>query len=157
MFREVRRRDRAVSEDETRNIMARAEYGVLATVGPDGWPYAVPLNHVLAGDTLYLHSAREGHKLDNLAGEERVSYCAVASATVVPSKFSTLYESAIVFGRAAIVTGAEERHKALKLLFARFFGSEADAEEYIRKDGPRTTVIRIKLERITGKAHRQTP
>lgn len=154
MFQEVRRRDRAVSEDEARDILGRAEYGVLATVGPDGWPYAVPLNHVLADDTLYLHSACEGRKLANLASEERVSYCAVASATVMPSMLSTLYESAIVFGRAAVVSDAEEKHSALRLLFVRFFGSEAHAEEAIRKDGPRTAVIRIKLERITGKAHR---
>lgn len=159
MFREVRRRDRVVTEDDARNILARAEHGVLATVGKDGWPYAVPLNHVLAGDLLYLHCATEGHKLDNLAHEERVSYCAVSSAEVIPSKLSTLYESAVVFGRAALVTGAEEKRHALKLLAVRFLSGESGSallDEALSKWESRTAVVRIQIERITGKAHRSS-
>ncbi len=158
MFREIRRRNKALSESEAREILARAEHGVLATVGEEGWPYAVPLNHVLAGDVLYAHCALEGHKLDNIAHEERVCYCAVASATVVPSMLSTLYESAVVFGRATLVTGADEKRIALKLLTERFCGrSEEQFEEHIHTQGPATAMIRIQIERITGKAHRAVP
>ncbi|MGA2207799.1 MAG: pyridoxamine 5'-phosphate oxidase family protein [Terracidiphilus sp.] len=159
-FREMRRHDRALAEAEAREILARAEHGVLATAGEDGWPYAVPLNHVLVGDALYVHCAFEGHKLENIAHEERVSYCAVAGATVVPSMLSTLYESAIVFGRAALVTDGDEKRRALKLLMERFCGTgeETDKqfEEHMRKNraGRDTAVIRIQIERITGKAHR---
>jgi uncharacterized protein len=169
-FREVRRRDRAISEHEAREILARAEYGVLATVGDDGWPYAVPVNHVLAtpagakealagapvaGDVLYVHCALEGHKLENLANDARVSYCAVASTKIIPEKLSTLYESAIVFGRAALVTSAGEKNKALKLLTDRFCaGFPEQVEEALAKWSARTAIIRIQIERITGKAHR---
>ncbi|MGA2571730.1 MAG: pyridoxamine 5'-phosphate oxidase family protein [Terracidiphilus sp.] len=158
--REMRRQKRAVTEAEAREILARAEHGVLATVGEDGWPYAAPLNHVQIGDALYVHCAFEGHKLENIAHEERVSYCAVASATVVPSMLSTLYESAIVFGRAALVTDANEKRRALKLLTERFCGrgeeTDKQFEEHMRKsgDGEGTAMIRITIERITGKANR---
>lgn len=155
MFREIRRENRALSEAEAREILARAEHGVLATLGEDGWPYAVPLNHVLVGDDLYLHCALKGHKLENIAHEERVSYCAVASAEVVPSMFSTLYESAVVFGRASLVMDAAEKHSALKLLTERFSGScEERFEEHMRQRGQGTALIRIRIERVTGKAHR---
>jgi nitroimidazol reductase NimA-like FMN-containing flavoprotein (pyridoxamine 5'-phosphate oxidase superfamily) len=154
MFPEIRRRDRALSEAEAREILARAEHGVLATVGADDWPYAVPLNHVIAGDVLYMHSALAGHKLDNIAHEDRVSYCVVASAKVLPAKLSTLYESAVVFGRATLVTDATEKQRALQLLGQRFCADfRAEMEEAIAKDGLRTTIIRIQIERITGKAH----
>lgn len=155
MFREIRRRDRALSENEARKILARAEHGVLATIGADGWPYAVPLNHVLAGDVLYMHCAVEGHKLENIVNEERVSYCAVASASVLPAKLSTLYESAVVFGRAALVADAAEKRRALELLGQRFCADfPSEVEEAVRKNGARTAVIRVEIERITGKAHR---
>jgi nitroimidazol reductase NimA-like FMN-containing flavoprotein (pyridoxamine 5'-phosphate oxidase superfamily) len=155
MLREIRRRDRAVSEADAREILARAEYGVLATVGEDGWPYAVPVNHVVAGDLIYVHCASDGHKLENLVHEERVSYCAVASAQVLPAKLSTLYESAVVFGRAAVVTDAAEKRRALELLGQRFCAEfPGEVEEAIRKDGPRTAIVRIRIERITGKAQR---
>ncbi len=156
MFPEIRRRDRALSETEAREILARAEHGVLATVGADGWPYAVPLNHVLDGDVLYMHCASEGHKLENIANEERVSYCAVASATVLPARLSTLYESAVVFGRATVVSDATERRRALELLGQRFCAEFTfEVEQAIRKDGPRTTIVRVHIERITGKTHRE--
>ncbi len=161
-FREIRRLDRALPEAEAREILARADHGVLATAGEDGWPYAVPLNHVLVGDALYVHSAFEGHKLRNIAHEERVSFCAVASATVAPSSFSTLYECAIVFGRAALVTDGDEKRRALKLLTERFCGQGAEQDERFEKHlaqngfGSRTAVIRIQIDRITGKARRAT-
>jgi nitroimidazol reductase NimA-like FMN-containing flavoprotein (pyridoxamine 5'-phosphate oxidase superfamily) len=154
-LRDTRRSDRALTEDEAREILTRAEHGVLATVGADGWPYAVPVNHVLLGDVLYIHCAVEGHKLENIAHEERVSFCAVASATVLPAELSTLYESAIVFGRAALVTDPAEKRRALELLAVRFCGAlTLEAEEAIATSGARTVVVRIRLERITGKAHR---
>jgi uncharacterized protein len=155
-FRDIRRSDRALTQDQAREILARAEHGVLATVGADGWPYAVPVNHVLSGDLLYIHCAIEGHKLENIAHEERVSFCAVASARVLPATLSTLYESAIVFGRAAVVTDPLEKRRALELLAVRFCGAMTPAaEKTIVTSASRTAVVRIRIERIAGKAHRQ--
>jgi len=154
-LRDIRRSDRAVTEEQAREILARAEHGVLATVGADGWPYAVPVNHVLAGDVLYIHCATEGHKLENIAHEERVSFCAVASAKVLPEALSTLYESAIVFGRAALVTDPTEKRRGLELLAVRFCGAlTPEAEKVIASSSSRTAVVRIRIERIAGKAHR---
>jgi len=154
MFRSIRRRDREVSEQDARQILARAEYGVLATVSEDGWPYAVPVNHLVEGNVLYLHCALEGHKLDNIVQDARVSYCAVASTQVLPAKLSTLYESAIVFGRAVRVTDPIEKEQALRRLATRFGGSPEQTEQELRTSGPQAAVIRIEIERITGKAHR---
>jgi nitroimidazol reductase NimA-like FMN-containing flavoprotein (pyridoxamine 5'-phosphate oxidase superfamily) len=155
-FRDTRRSDRALGEDEAREILARADYGVLATLRADGWPYAVPVNHVLSGDVLYLHCAAEGHKLENIEHEERVSFCAVASASVLPERLSTLYESAIVFGRAALVTDPAEKRRALELLAVRFCGAlTPEAEKAIATSGSQAAVVRITIEHITGKAHRR--
>lgn len=153
-FREIRRKERALTEDQAREILARAEHGVLATVGADGWPYAVPVNHVVSGDVVYVHCAVEGHKLENIAHEERVSFCAVADAKVLPAKLTTLYESAIVFGRAALVEDPTEKRRALELLAVRFCGTlSLEAEKAIATSFSRMVVVRIRLERITGKAN----
>jgi hypothetical protein len=156
-LRDIRRSDRALTEEQAREILARAEHGVLATVGADGWPYAVPVNHVLAGDVLYIHCATKGHKLENLAHEERVSFCAVASARVLPASLSTLYESAIVFGRAAVVTDPTEKRRGLELLAVRFCAAlTPEAEKAIATSASRAAVVRIRIERIAGKAHRSS-
>jgi nitroimidazol reductase NimA-like FMN-containing flavoprotein (pyridoxamine 5'-phosphate oxidase superfamily) len=152
-FLEIRRSERALPESEAREVLARAEHGVLATAGADGWPYAVAVNHAVSGDVLYIHCAQEGHKLENIAHEERVCYCAVARAEVLPEKLSTVYESAVVFGRAALVTDLDEKRRALELLVSRFRGAPP-AKTEIDACFPRTSVIRIRIERITGKARR---
>jgi len=44
---QLRRQDRVLGESESRELIAQAYCGRLATVGDDGWPYIVPLLHVL--------------------------------------------------------------------------------------------------------------
>jgi hypothetical protein len=155
-LRVLRRKDRALPEAEACEILARAGHGVLATVDADGQPYAVPLNHVLAGEALYAHCASAGHKLQNIAHEARVSYCAILDAEVDPAALSTYYESAIVFGRAELVTDDAEKRQALELLVTRFCGvMDGKIEDYIGKMFARTAVIRIRIDEISGKAHRR--
>jgi hypothetical protein len=155
MIHDMRRIDREVSDTDARKIMARADHGFLATVSEDGSPYAVPMNHVLDGDRIYVHCALSGHKLDNIAHDNRVAYAAVASSQIVPEQVTTHYESAIAFGTASLVEDAAERRQALGLLGQRFCAEyPTQVEEEIRKDGPKTVVIRIQIERISGKVNR---
>jgi hypothetical protein len=155
MHHAMRRKDRALSDIEALAILDQAEYGVLATVGEDGWPYAVPVNHVLSGDSIYLHCAMEGHKLLNIAHESRVSYCVVGRAKVLPEQFSTLYESAIAFGRVTLLRDDAERRLALEALARRFApGLEAEVDRSIQKHFDHTAILQIRIEWITGKAHR---
>ncbi len=155
MFREVRRRDRSVDEAEALDILQRAEWGVLSTLGEDGWPYGVAVNHVVVDGVVYLHSARRGHKLDNLAHEARVSFCAVTDAQLLPAELSTRFASTVVFGRAAVVQDEEEKRLALTALLDRFAADypEKGAEALATAAG-RTAVIRIVPEHVTGKMRR---
>ena len=151
----LRRRDRGLAATEALEILQRAEWGVLATVDAEGWPYAVPLNHVMLDGALILHSATEGHKLRNIAANPKVSYCVVTQAEALPMDLATRYESAIVFGRAELLTDEGERRAALQALGVRFAPEhpEVVAQE-IEKTHFRTTVLRIVIERMTAKARR---
>ncbi len=151
----MRRRERELTPAEAWALLAQAEFGVLATVGCDGWPYAVPVNHVLVDGALLLHSATEGHKLDNLAGDARVSYCVVTQAEVLPAELSTRYASAIVFGRAVQVHEEAARVAALQAIGQRFAAQHPEqVREGIEKNLARVTIFRIEIERVTGKARR---
>ncbi|MDR3723517.1 MAG: pyridoxamine 5'-phosphate oxidase family protein [Terracidiphilus sp.] len=155
-LRAVRNSRRALTEAEAREILTRADHGVLATVDADGQPYAVPLNHVLVGDALYAHCTLEGHKLRNIAHEPRVSYCAIESAEVDPAILSTYYASTIVFGRAELVKDEAEKRVALVRLVERM-GAVMDAknEAYFARMLEKTAVICIGIEEISGKVHRR--
>jgi len=155
MFHEMRRRDRALTEPEAWEILARSEWGVLSTMGEDGWPYGVPVNHVVLNGRIYLHCAQKGHKLENIAFETKVSYCAVASSEVSPADLATNFESAILFGRAVVVSDDSEKRQALEALLKRFAPQHPEeGTEAMRTEFGRTAVVRLTPEHLTGKARK---
>lgn len=49
MFREMRRSKQMLSMEEAAAVMERCTNGVLACLGDEDYPYAVPLNYVYFG------------------------------------------------------------------------------------------------------------
>jgi len=148
----MRRKDKAMQDGAIIGLLQNGEYGVLSTVDGNEQPYGVPLNYVLMNNCIYFHCALEGHKLDNLAANAKVSFCVVGRTKVLPAEFSTEFESVIVFGRASVIEG-EERYQALNALIEKYspeFVSEGSA--YIEKFDSQTNVVRIEIQQMTGKA-----
>ncbi len=154
----VRRRDRLMDEAEARTLLAGAEYGVLAMADADGMPYAVPVNYVWDGaDTLYVHCAPEGRKLEVLRANSRVSFCVVGQVRLLPAKFTTEYESVLIEGTAAVVTDDDERMAALKMLVEKLSPDDVEVGmKYSAKSFHRVALLRIKGERWSGKRKRVT-
>lgn len=150
----MRRSDRQLGETEAREILEQGAYGVLSTVAADGAPYGVPLSYCLLEGAIYLHSAREGRKLDHLAREPRVSFCVVGATEVLPADFGTLYESCVVEGAAREAIG-DEKQAALEGLVAKYSeGFEEEGLRYIDALRDETRVFRIDVVALTGKARR---
>jgi nitroimidazol reductase NimA-like FMN-containing flavoprotein (pyridoxamine 5'-phosphate oxidase superfamily) len=154
MHRNVRRRDRELSIESAARLLAEGEYGVLATAGMDGQAYGVPLNYVYKNNCLYFHCALEGHKLDNIRANNKVSFCVVGPARVLPEKFTTSYESAVAFGTASEVQESEKHEAMLSLLKKYSPDFMEEGQKTIAKFIDKTTVIKIDINHITGKARK---
>ena len=151
MFREMRRRDRALTEEQTIKLLEEGNYGVLSLTGENGYAYGVPLNYTYREECIYFHCAPEGYKLDHIAFNNKVSFCVVGKTKPLPEKFSYSYESVIVFGMASEVSG-QEKTDALTALIGKYSSDFMEKGlAYIRKDADKAKVIRIKIEHITGK------
>ncbi|MDF2891616.1 MAG: Pyridoxamine 5-phosphate oxidase-related FMN-binding [Clostridia bacterium] len=107
MHREMRRKDRQTSTEAAMDILQRGEYGILATLGENNMPYAVPLSYANVENCIYFHCAKVGHKLDNIKANSKVSFCVVGDTKVIPNQFSTSFESIIAFGTAEIIEDKE--------------------------------------------------
>lgn len=154
MFREMRKKQREITKEESIKVLNSGEYGILATIGENGFPYATPLSYVYYNDAIYFHCAVEGNKLDNITFNEKVSFCVVGKTKVLPEKFSTEYESVIVFGRAFKIE-KEEKIEGLRAIAQKYSpGFTKEALEYIERAEGATCVIKIEIDRITGKARR---
>jgi nitroimidazol reductase NimA-like FMN-containing flavoprotein (pyridoxamine 5'-phosphate oxidase superfamily) len=154
--RSVRRTDRQIGEQEAISLLEEGEYGIMATVDEEGWPYATPLSYVYKNGLLYFHSAVSGKKTENLAFNSKVSFVVVGKTKPVYTRsFTTIYSSAIVFGQAQLITEPTEKKKALYDLTIKYLPEDMDKfEDNITRYFDRTAVYVIRPERITGKANK---
>ena len=154
MQREIRLKDSAVDAKKTIEIIKTGSYGVLSTVGKGGCPYGVPLNYSYWNKCICFHCAQEGHKLENIDFNNKVSFCVVTKSDVLANKFDTDYESAIAFGIATEVTDIIEKKDILTSIIHKYSANYIEAgKKYMEKYWDEIKVIKIEINHISGKAH----
>jgi len=151
MFRKMRRIDKAMDEAAALELLKKCEYGIISTVGSDDYPYGVPVNYAYKDGFIYFHCATTGHKLDNIKENNKVSFCAVGESKIISEKFSTKYESVIIFGKASIVDDDEKKEALLEIIKKYSPDFIESGKKYIESDFDKTLVVKIEIEHMTGK------
>lgn len=151
MYREMRKKDKQLSEEEMLYVLNTAPYGVLSTISEDGTPYGVPIGFVYKDDKIYFHSAVVGHKLDNIKANNQVSFCVVTDVEAIPDKFTTKFKSVIIFGTVEEING-DKKVEVFDLFLEKFSSNFMESGiEYINKAGRSAWVFQININRITAK------
>jgi len=149
---EMRYFERQMEREESFSLLHNGLYGVLSTVDDNGQPYGVPLNYVFNNNNVYFHCALEGHKLENIKYNDKVSFTVVGDSIIMPSKFSIAYESVILFGIISMVEDEEEKEMALKVLVEKYSPEFiVEGELYIKRAINRCAVFKIEIQSLTGK------
>jgi uncharacterized protein len=154
---EVRRADKLMLDEEARAFLEGGYCGRMATVGPDGWPYVVPLLYVVMDGKIFTHNTRAvGHLRENVDHEERVCFEVDAPGQVFPyGRFecdtSVAYESVVVFGRTSVVEDEETKARFCRELMRKYGDGQWGRPEAIFPRLPLITVYATTIERITGK------
>lgn len=152
MFREMRRKQQALSKEEVLKILEKASAGVLGVAGDNGYPYTVPLNYVYKDGKIYFHCAKSGHKLDAICRDNKVSFCVVAQDKVIPEQLATDYASVVCFGRAAVLEEEEKIHHAMKLLVNKYSPMhQKKGDEEIERTWDSFQAVEITIDYISGK------
>ncbi|MGM0446370.1 MAG: pyridoxamine 5'-phosphate oxidase family protein [Bacillota bacterium] len=151
MFKKMRRDEKKLSEKKVYDILKTTEYGILSTVGENGYPYGVPVNYIILNKKIYFHCAKDGHKLDNIRFNNRVSFSVVNKYELVPNNFTSKYESVIVFGKAKFVD-KEIKREALRGFIDKFSPSfKEKGYKYVDNALDKTEIVEITIEDIKGK------
>lgn len=153
MFRELRRKRQALSLEDCAGLLERGTSGVLALLGDDGYPYAVPLNYVYTDGRIYFHSARQGHKLDAIQNRSKASFCVIGQDRIVPQEYTSYFRSVIVFGTVRILEDETERRDAIEKLTVRYApeSSQADRSAMIDREWDRFCMLELTVDHMSGK------
>ena len=154
----MRRKDRQITEIESiRAILDKAKVLHLAMI--DGArPYVVPMNYgyALADGrlTLYLHSAKEGRKLDVLQQNDRVAFVletdvSPVSGGDIPCKYGEAYASVMGEGTAVLLDDPVQKIEALQILMKTQTGREFAFTPAMAES---VAVIRVNVDSFTAKA-----
>lgn len=153
MFREMRVKKRLMSEEDAEKLLKNASHGVLAVAGDDGYPYAVPVSFVYKDRKIYIHSALEGHKVDAIKQNSKVSFCVVTADNVVPEKLTTRYASAVAFGTAKVLPSKAETEAYARLLAEKYgCHDEMIIQKELDRYAGKFCILEITVDHLTGKS-----
>lgn len=155
----MRRSDREIKNPEDiLKVMEKCDVCRLAL--HDGeYPYILPLNFGMQADNgqivLYFHGADTGKKYELIARDNRAGFemdCSHRLVTDEARGSCTMeYESVIGCGRIELVP-EEEKYRALCLLMEHY---HQEAFPFNQAVIPRTAVLKLTVERVSGKARRK--
>ena len=152
-FRPMRRFRQQVSDAECIRILREETRGVLSMLGENGYPYGIPLNHWYNPEDgkLYFHGAKEGHKLDALRMNDRVSYCVYDAGYRKEGEWALNVTSVVVFGRITLVTDEKKAKKIGTNLCRKFTDDEAYIQKELQNALPRAQCLELTIDHMTGK------
>ncbi len=152
MFREMRRIEKSMNLDEVMKRLDEASHGILCVHGDHGYPFGVPVSYSVWNDKIVVHCASEGHKIESIKKDEKVSFTIVLKDEIDQSRFTTDYESIVAYGRAKILDDLDDKKAALLTLIEKYSPDFIEGgKKYIQASAAKTCVLLVEIESITGK------
>jgi uncharacterized protein len=154
-----RRQDRATDDDWIRAFLRRSPFGMLATQWQEQ-PFLKPVLFAYdqAAHAIYIHGALEGRMRTNLEANLRVCFSVAEMGRLLPAdtamEFGVEYASAVVFGRAVVISDPDEATRGLQLILDKYFPHMKPGQDYrpiIPEELNITAVYRIDIQAWSGK------
>ena len=159
MEKAMRRSDREIRDiHEIIRIMEQCDVCRLA-FNDEEYPYILPVNFGMQMENgqivLYFHGADQGRKYDLIRKDNRASFEMDRAHKLVlegdTGNCTMEYESVMGRGKIEIVP-EEEKYEALNLLMRHYHKEDFPFNQKVM---PRTTVMKLVVEQITGKARKK--
>ena len=145
-------------------IYAILDQAFLCHVGfvVDGQPYVIPTGYGRSGEMLYIHGSAASRMLRNLA--DGIPVCVtvtlldglVAARSLFHSSMN--YRSVVILGTAKLLTGQDEKLRALHAVSEQIFpGRWADARQPNEQELKGTSVLAVPLAEASAKIRTGPP
>ncbi len=116
-------------------------------------PYIVPVNFAYHNNQIYIHSAREGFKIEIIKINPYVCFEVESNVEIIPAeipcKWATKYRSVIGYGTIKIIINSEEKKKGLDIIMSKYL--ESKTFDYKKNNLDRMVILKIEIEKISAK------
>ena len=147
------------TREEMERLLERMPVGCLCVATESG-PYAVAVNYLFLDGSVYLHSAKQGRKIEAIKANPEVCFLAHECGPLVIRDKSCgigqAYKSVICFGEAALVEDAGEKRSVLEKMIDKYAPNAREAKKLDAENVERTAIIKITIAAMSGKANEIT-
>ena len=153
MFRELVRKNKALSVEECIHILETEKRGVLSVNGDNNYPYGMPMNHWYNKENgkIYFHCGKIGHRLDSLKKDDKVSFCVFDEGYRKSGEWALNIKSVIVFGKIKIIDDLNRIIDITTKLSHKFTQDDTYIKTEIEKYANKTLLLELIPEHICGK------
>ncbi len=153
----MRRKDRELTNREEMIQMIENAKVLRIALFDNAYPYIVPMHYGYTIEdskvVFYMHSAKEGHKLDLIHQNGNVcveieNEMEIISGGDVPCQYGAKFASVIVRGKAEIVEDTDEKIKGLKVLMLHQVNQDFEINEQM---ADMVCVIKVVVDEISAK------
>jgi nitroimidazol reductase NimA-like FMN-containing flavoprotein (pyridoxamine 5'-phosphate oxidase superfamily) len=156
MGRAMRRSEREIDDGAALDKILESARVLFLAIRDEPAPYVVPVCFGFDTDSLYIHSALVGTKIDLLRRNPVVGFSACTDMRVITGAsacdFTSVAQSVVGTGRARIVENETERLKGLDSIMRHYTDGAFKGESYRPKTLSRTCVIAIRVDTLRGKS-----
>lgn len=149
----MRRKDQEIRDKSTIESIIRKEMVCRIGLSENNMPYIVPMNFGYKDNFLYLHSAKEGKKIDIIKINNNVCFEIDTDHELIKSEkacsWGMKYRSIIGSGKAHLIDDYEEKRRALDIIMEHY--SDRSSYNYLDEEIINVVIIKIEIESITGK------
>lgn len=153
----MRRDDKKINDKKfIESILQEADHCVIGLCD-EKKPYIIPMNYGYKDNNLYLHSFKEGRKIDIIKSNNQVSFGVEIKTEIVksekPCNYGMKYMSVTGFGYAHFIDDSTEKIEALNILMDKYSSEEEDIKKYDYSETmlEKVVVLKIEVVKLTGK------
>lgn len=149
----MRRKDKNIDDQSViLEILSKSEIVRVAMMDGDK-PYIAPLNFGYFDNSLYIHSAPEGKKIELIKKNNRVCFEITMKHEIIrpdlSCEWTTKYRSVIGYGTVELVEDFEEKKRGLDIIMAQH--GRKDGNIYKDKQVEFIVILKISIDEISGK------
>lgn len=153
MFRPVRKKINEIKIEEAKKLLHQSRRGVLAVIGDNNYPYAIPVNYLYdeENEKIYFHGSRDGHKVDAIKNCDKVCFTVIGNETIKKETWAPFLQSTVIFGRCHLIEDQSTAMALLKKFAMKFYPNESMVDEEIAVFKKATQMYEIEIEHLSGK------